>query len=257
MLASSARDVPAPSPKSPQPSALFRVFLTLCVGGVLALACGGVKYPNCSDDEDCNGEGHTGVCVNGKCVVCRDDDQCGAGQSCTGGRCETIQGYCDDETPCGAGERCRQNRCEKRVAEVRECAEDMPCPKGQSCQNGHCVAESPGGPGCRTFTPPYFSYESYEMPSDAKSTLNRLAKCMTTGTLRSSQVLLTGHCDPRGEDEFNMALGAHRAETVRAFLIGAGISPNRVKTSSRGKLDASGTDEAGWANDRRVDIEIR
>jgi len=68
---------------------------------------------------------------------------------------------------------------------------------------------------------------------------------------------LTGHCDPRGEQEFNMSLGDNRAEAVKVFLVGLGVSADKIRTSSRGELDASGMDEAGWLNDRRVDIEVR
>ena len=62
---------------------------------------------------------------------------------------------------------------------------------------------------------------------------------------------------PGGEYEFNMGLGAQRAENVKVFVVGLGLPVDKVTTSSRGKLDASGSDEAGWANDRRVDIEVR
>ena len=41
------------------------------------------------------------------------------------------------------------------------------------------------------------------------------------------------------------------------FLVGAGVSTEQVVTSSRGKLDAVGTDEGSWVKDRRVDIEVR
>ena len=80
---------------------------------------------------------------------------------------------------------------------------------------------------------------------------------MVKGTLKTGQVLLTGHCDNRGEQEFNMSLGENRAEAVKTFLVGLGVPADQVRTSSRGKLDAAGQDEAGWANDRRVDVEVR
>jgi peptidoglycan-associated lipoprotein len=54
-----------------------------------------------------------------------------------------------------------------------------------------------------------------------------------------------------------MGLGAERAEGVKNFIVGLGVPVSSLSTSSRGKLDANGTDEAGWANDRRVDIEVR
>ena len=61
----------------------------------------------------------------------------------------------------------------------------------------------------------------------------------------------------QGDRVLRRGLGAQRAETVRGFLVGLGVPSANVSTSSRGKLDAVGTDEASWANDRRVDIEVR
>lgn len=228
-----------PSRKS---RALVKVALA-CGGLAFALACGGPKYPSCENDEHCNSDGHQGVCVNGKCVSCRDDSGCGAGKECRAGTCEA-----------------KREPNESKVVSrppPRECGDDMPCPQGQRCENGHCVLPPQGGPGCREFPAPKFDFEGAELRGDAADVLRRLAECITTGSLKGSNVLLTGHCDPRGEDEFNMTLGAQRAETVRTFLTGLGVPANKIAVSSRGKLDAHGSDETSWAQDRRVDIEVR
>ena len=45
----------------------------------IVAACGGAKYPNCDNDEGCNSDGHKGVCMDGKCVACRDDKGCATG----------------------------------------------------------------------------------------------------------------------------------------------------------------------------------
>lgn len=239
-----------------------RSVVTLSTFGALALAlaCGGPKYPNCENDEHCNSDGHTGVCVNGTCVECRDDAGCGHGKECQAGRCAAVEGFCDEKSPCPGGAPCTNNRCQPKLtkAEPRECGEAMPpCPNGQRCENGHCVAPPQGGPGCTSFEPPKFDFEGAEIRPDARATLKRLADCINTGSLKNANVLLTGHCDPRGENEFNMSLGAQRAETVKTFLTGLGLPANKISTSSRGELDARGTDEAGWQDDRRVDIEVR
>src|SRR5487761_2528053 len=62
--------------------------------------CGGLKYPLCENDEGCNADGHSGVCVAGKCVECRDDKTCGAGKTCQAGGCADIPGYCDKAHAC-------------------------------------------------------------------------------------------------------------------------------------------------------------
>jgi len=224
----------------------------------VALACGGAKYPNCDDDEGCNADGHKGVCMDGKCVACRDDAGCGAGMQCKSGQCIAMADYCDDTHACAGS--CQHHHCVKAAQQTTDataCDDEHPCGPGQHCQNGHCVAPPHGGPGCTDFPPPKFAYESPELTEDAKKVMQRLAACLTTGTLKGAHVLLVGHCDARGEYEFNMGLGAERAEGAKKLLESLGVPASIIDTSSRGKLDAVGTDEAGWANDRRVDVEIR
>lgn len=210
---------------------------------VIAVACGGAKYPNCDNDDGCNTDDHKGVCVDGKCVACRDDAGCSKGEQCKGGQCVA-------RAPVAA-------TTSTATADQNTCDEDRPCGPGTHCQNGHCVAPPQGGPGCTNFPAPKYAFESPELTDDAKSTLKRLAACLTTGSLKGAEILLVGHCDARGEYEFNMGLGAERAEGAKKLLESLGVPENIIKTSSRGKLDAVGTDEAGWANDRRVDIQVR
>lgn len=221
-------------------------------------ACGGAKYPNCDTDEDCNNDGHHGVCVNSKCVQCKDDTGCSKGQKCDSGACVAIQGYCDEKTTCPGGVPCQNNRCAPAAKiEPRECGDDKPCASGQRCENGHCVMPLNAGPECSDFPAPTFDFESPTIRDQGSKTLQRLVGCLSNGALKGRRVLLTGHCDNRGEYEYNMGLGAERAEAVKTFLTSAGIPADRVATSSRGKLDAVGTDEAGYEHDRRVDIEVR
>lgn len=197
-------------------------------------------------------------------VECHDDGACGdvPRRMCQNGRCEAREGYCDERSPCPGGRPCTENQCGSAVASgepvMIECDDDHPCAgKGQRCQNGHCVAPQPGGPGCRDFGAPTFEFDSPELSATMKETLTRLAKCMSGGSLAGRKVLLTGHCDPRGENEYNMGLGATRSEAGKAFLVTLGVPEAQVTTSSRGKLDAIGSEESTWKQDRRVDIEVR
>lgn len=240
----------------PIPLKLRSALSGLIVAGVL-IACGGPKYPNCETDEHCNLDGRKGFCINAKCIECKTDATCGNGRSCNAGACAAIENYCDDKTGCPTGKACSGNRCESAVtvAPVSECDATHPCTAPARCQNGHCYTP-PTAAGCEEFPSPKFSFESAALTDDAKKTVERLAKCLQ-GPLKGRKLLLTGHCDARGEYEFNMGLGAERAEAVRQIMIGMGIPADGVSTSSRGKLDANGQDEAGYASDRRVDIEIR
>ncbi len=110
---------------------------------------------------------------------------------------------------------------------------------------------------CPTVRPPEFDYDSSKVKTRFRSTIGELAECMKTGGLKDRDVLLVGHADPRGEDDYNMSLGGQRASAVRGAIMSFGIEQRRIDVSSRGALDATGTDEAGWAKDRRVDIKLK
>ncbi len=105
-------------------------------------------------------------------------------------------------------------------------------------------------------TAPHFAYDSSALDSDARDTLTRIAQCFTTGPMQGRGLSLVGHTDPRGEIEYNMTLGAHRADAAKRFLTDLGVAGSRIQASSRGKLDATGDNEAEWALDRRVDVDL-
>jgi peptidoglycan-associated lipoprotein len=101
---------------------------------------------------------------------------------------------------------------------------------------------------------PKFDYDKDELSTDDRNVLDQLATCMTTGPLKGKAVALIGRADPRGTEEYNLGLGSRRASSVGKYLAHLGVQDGQLAVTTRGSLDASGTDEAGWANDRRVDI---
>jgi peptidoglycan-associated lipoprotein len=104
---------------------------------------------------------------------------------------------------------------------------------------------------------PKFDFDSSQITDDDRQLLEELAKCLNTGPLSGKSLMMTGRADPRGESEYNMGLGANRASMVRKFLTNLNVAEARLWITSRGELDAKGTDEASWARDRRVDIDLR
>ena len=94
------------------------------------------------------------------------------------------------------------------------------------------------------------------MKSAFRESLVGLARCMNEGGLKGRNLLLVGHADPRGEDDYNLALGGRRAGAVQDALTSLRVASSRVETSSRGEIDAQGTTEATWAADRRVDVKL-
>ena len=104
---------------------------------------------------------------------------------------------------------------------------------------------------------PKFDFDQSALEPQDEEVLTQVARCVTTGPLKGRTLELVGRADPRGEEEYNFALGEHRADSVRSYLTQMGVDPQKVGESSRGKLDATGTDEQGWAKDRRVDITLK
>jgi len=102
----------------------------------------------------------------------------------------------------------------------------------------------------------HFAYDSASIQSGDQPVLNKLADCFTKGPLKGRQMRLVGHADPRGEDEYNMVLGGKRADNVKDYLTRHGLPDTRAETTSRGEIDATGTDETSWAKDRRVDVVL-
>ncbi len=99
---------------------------------------------------------------------------------------------------------------------------------------------------------PHFAFDSASLDPDP--ILDSLAKCFTTGPMKDRKMKLIGHTDPRGDTDYNFALGQKRAGTVQAYLELHGMAAPNIATISRGELDASGSDETGWSEDRRVDV---
>ena len=109
---------------------------------------------------------------------------------------------------------------------------------------------------CGNLPMTHFAFDSSAIDPQAGSVLDALAACFTTGALAGRSMMLTGHTDSRGELEYNMALGQRRAGSVGRYLEGRGLPKAHVSTTSHGELDAVGTDEEGWARDRKVDVSL-
>ncbi len=103
---------------------------------------------------------------------------------------------------------------------------------------------------------PTFAFDSATVGQDDRDVLATIARCLCDGALKGRHVALVGRADARGEQEYNMSLGESRADSVVRYLHDLGVARDRVKTSSRGELDATGHDEETYALDRRVDIEL-
>lgn len=107
-----------------------------------------------------------------------------------------------------------------------------------------------------TDTEALFGYDSSKVQKGSVPTLDKLAECFATGALAGRKMRLVGHADPRGDEEYNMVLGGRRSDSVKSYLVRAGLQDSQADSTSRGEMDATGTEEASWAKDRRVDIVL-
>ena len=102
-----------------------------------------------------------------------------------------------------------------------------------------------------------FAFDSASIGPEAQGALDALARCFVSGPLKGSKGMrLVGHADPRGETEYNLALGQKRAGSVGEYLSTKGLDKGRIQTLSKGAFEATGTDEDGWARDRKVDVAL-
>jgi peptidoglycan-associated lipoprotein len=102
----------------------------------------------------------------------------------------------------------------------------------------------------------YFAFDSSRLDHQYTTPLDQVATCFSTGPLKGRTLKLVGHADPRGGSEYNMTLGQKRADEVSNYLGTKGLDKGKRESSSRGALDATGSDEPTWARDRRVDVML-
>jgi len=137
---------------------------------------------------------------------------------------------------------------------------------------GPSMTPSPAAPGTAapSTTPPapsefretpnlkdvFFDFDKYDIrPSDAK-VLDTNATWLKTN---DNLVLIEGHCDERGTNEYNLALGERRAKATMNYLVGQGVQANRVTIISYGKERPTCTEhsEACWAKNRRAHFLVK
>lgn len=249
------------------------LLLIVAGSGLLLTGCPkkNPKKAGCKGDKDCP-KGR--YCVDQQCRECRSDTHCGDGKKCRNGACVVAANMCgkdedcpedkvckngtctacENHTECGPGGKCNQGKCER----AKKCGKDEDCDDDQDCVNGRCArpwkVSTPTNAAC-TLGTVYFSFDQASIPPEHRKTLDDAATCIKS--VKGRDVYVVGHTDPRGTEEYNVALSERRARSVADYLARLGIDPARMRIIPKGESEARGSSENGYVKDRRVQFEWR
>lgn len=106
------------------------------------------------------------------------------------------------------------------------------------------------------FTPVYFDYDSSQIKDSERSKIEEVASHLKSNP--ATKLVVEGHCDERGSNEYNLALGERRALAIRAYLVGLGIDAANIQTRSLGEERpvAPGNDDSAWRLNRRGEFVL-
>ncbi len=102
----------------------------------------------------------------------------------------------------------------------------------------------------------YFAFDSSTVKASEQKSIKNVADYLKSN--RANKLLIEGHCDDRGTEEYNRSLGERRALSLREYLIRLGIDADRIRTLSLGKDKPAvpGNDEAAWSKNRRGEFVL-
>ncbi len=109
----------------------------------------------------------------------------------------------------------------------------------------------------KIFPTVYFDFDKSNIKEKYRTDLNEAASAIMGKT--GVTIKITGYCDPRGTDEYNMALGERRANSVKDYLVNHGVPASRIETVSKGEnapLNPDCSSESCWWKERRAVITV-
>ncbi|MCJ7500318.1 peptidoglycan-associated lipoprotein Pal, partial [bacterium] len=103
----------------------------------------------------------------------------------------------------------------------------------------------------------FFDYDQADLTAESRDNLATNAKLLRAAA--NVNIVVEGHCDERGTNEYNLGLGERRANSVKNYLVSMGISASRIKTISYGeeKPFVTGHNEAAWKQNRRAHFGLQ
>ncbi len=117
------------------------------------------------------------------------------------------------------------------------------------------ASASEGSPATCGMSSVYFDFDSSDLSAEARRVLQQNATCLQGN--RAGAIVVTGMTDPRGTEEYNLALGDRRARAAAKYLSSLDLSRKPVTVRSVGEEFSRGSEEGGWASDRRAEFDLR
>jgi len=104
----------------------------------------------------------------------------------------------------------------------------------------------------------FFNYDESTLDTDAQTALQSSATWLKSDQGASYGLLIQGHCDERGTEQYNLALGDRRANVAKDYLVTLGLDASRIRTVSYGEERPfeEGHDDAAWAQNRRAHLVL-
>jgi len=149
------------------------------------------------------------------------------------------------------------------LALLAACSEDKPMTAASTAGTGAAPAMAGIVPGSEEDLKTnvgdrvFFDFDKSGLPSDGKATLDRQSAWLAKYSQVSVQI--SGNCDDRGTEEYNIALGQRRANSARDYLVAKGVATARITTISYGKDRpvALGDNEDSWKQNRNAITEVK
>lgn len=243
--------------------------LFLCLAFLVGTGCGDkTKKPgSCKTEKDCKpGQ----QCDNNKCVDCTEDAHCGKGQRCSANACIAAP-QCTKDDQCPSGQVCQAGKCKPCISNAdcgpggtcdagackrgTKCTKNEDCADDEDCIGGYCTKAGVGGnvgPGGCQLATVYFGFDQSAIEQSERDRLDQNYQCMEKS--KGKNIVLVGHTDTSGTEEYNIALSERRAQAVADYLSRLGADPAKMQVVPKGETEPTGN---GDDKDRRCEFQWR
>lgn len=191
----------------------------LVLGVGMALSACPPTYPKCESDAACKEHGE--YCVQGQCRQCAVDANCPANFVCQENKC-VPKPECTRDDQCGEGKKCAGGKC--AVDESAQAPKADPCAQcgpNEVCRDGACVKKPYETVADCQLQPVRFGFNDSALTAEARQAIDAALDCLKAV---KGKVVLEGHADDRGTEEYNLQLSNRRAAAVKKYLTDLGVS---------------------------------